>query len=158
MDLGPPSGDGWTSYGFRRSAPTSSFLADSDRVRLRFWWHESREQFEARAWFGPGAEGPPGHIHGGAIFAVMDEVMGAAAWAGGMKVFAAHVAIRYTEMLPLDNIVKVQVWQDRTEGRKIWMKSGLKLNDTVYAKAEGLFIQPSPEKLSLFRDLGMQPR
>src|SRR5579859_3317215 len=45
---------------------------------------------EARFRYELPQQGPPGHAHGGAIAAVLDEVMGAAVWRAGHPVLLAH--------------------------------------------------------------------
>ncbi|MBL0345264.1 PaaI family thioesterase [Candidatus Villigracilis affinis] len=46
-------------------------------------------------------QGPPGHTHGGASAAILDEIMGLVVWAAGHKVVAANININYRKMLPL---------------------------------------------------------
>ena len=46
--------------------------------------------------FGLSEQGPPGHTHGGASAAVIDEVMGAVVWRSGLKVVLANLNLRPT--------------------------------------------------------------
>jgi len=40
-------------------------------------------------------QGPPGHVHGGASAAILDEAMGLVVWAAGHKVAAANSGLIY---------------------------------------------------------------
>lgn len=143
-------------FAFQRPSHSTFFLADSDRIQVRFYWNATDEQFAARVWFGPGAAGPPGFAHGGAIFAVLDEAMGAATWARGHRVLAADLSIQYRQLVPLEQTYRIKVEIDRTEGeRKIWVKSRLESEDQVYSTASGLFIRPPEEKLREFEARGL---
>lgn len=90
-------------------------------------------------------EGPPGHVHGGALATMLDEVMGAAAWASGYKVLAANLNINFKLPVPLSVPLVVRGWVDRQEGRKVFALSELLLPDgKVATSGSGLFIE-SPE-------------
>ena len=45
-------------------------------------------------------QGPPGHAHGGASAAILDEVMGLVVWAAGHKVLAANINIPAVKYIP----------------------------------------------------------
>ena len=50
--------------------PERSFVNDdrpNDRLRVAYFRAGGEKALYARAWFGPGAEGPPGFAHGGAV-------------------------------------------------------------------------------------------
>jgi hypothetical protein len=55
-----------------------------NRFRMSYFRNQDQD-LVARVWFGPVTEGPPGHAHGGSIAAVLDEVLGLAAWAAGCE-------------------------------------------------------------------------
>jgi acyl-coenzyme A thioesterase PaaI-like protein len=78
-----------------------------------------------RAWFGPETEGPPGHAHGGSIAAVLDETLGAVAWAEGHPVVVASLKIDFRKMLPLGTDATFETWIDHIEGRKIHTRGRL---------------------------------
>src|SRR5512139_2265568 len=84
---------------------------EGDRLRVAYWFNRTNGDLRARVWFGPGAEGPPGHAHGGAIAAVLDEVMGVCVWEAGRRVVAARLDITFLTPLPLgtDVIVRAQI-------------------------------------------------
>ena len=100
-----------------------------------------------KAWFGPGAQGPPGHAHGGSISALLDEAMGYASWVAGLTVVAAEITIRFIEMLPLGQEVHFEAWVERVDGRKVLTDSQvLGVDGTIYGKGNGLFIVIDAEK------------
>ena len=112
------------------------------RLQVRYFRRESDSMLVGKAWFGPGAEGPPGMVHGGAMAAVLDEGMGVAAWLSGHKGVAAKITVYFREMLPLSTVATIKAWINHTEGRKIVMKGHLIGPDgQVYSESEGLYIQ-----------------
>ncbi len=86
-------------------------------------------------------EGPPAHMHGGAIATLLDEAMGAAAHLGGYLVVAARLTFNYKRAVPLGVPVRVRAWVDRVENRKVYAASEIILpDDTVAVVGEGLFV------------------
>jgi acyl-coenzyme A thioesterase PaaI-like protein len=55
--------------GQQRSYIDSAF----PRLHRSFWFHPSRREFAAVVYFGPQCLGPPGRVHGGCQFAVIDD-------------------------------------------------------------------------------------
>ena len=114
---------------------------DTDRLRVRYYFRPDDEHLVGKAWFGPGAQGPPGHAHGGSISALLDEAMGFASWIAGLTVVAAEITIRFVEMLPLGQEVHFEAWVERVDGRKVLTGSQvLGVDGTIYGKGNGLFI------------------
>jgi acyl-coenzyme A thioesterase PaaI-like protein len=112
-----------------------------DRLRVAYWYCAQRGELRARAWFGPGAEGPPGHAHGGAIAAVLDELMGVCAWQLGHRVLAARLDVTFVAPLPLGTDAVASARVTAVEGRRITVEGHI----GQYAKATGLFIAVRPE-------------
>jgi acyl-coenzyme A thioesterase PaaI-like protein len=147
--LGPE--EGWT----RASVPNEmgfqpTFVSganDSDRLRVRYYLRASDQRVVGKAWFGPGAQGPPGHAHGGSISALLDEAMGLACWMAGHTVVAAKLTITFIEMLPLGQEIVFEAWVKNVDGRKIVARSLLHHPDgNLYGKGSGLFIVIDAEK------------
>ena len=112
-----------------------------DRLRVRYFEREQDGALVGKVWFGPGAEGPPGHAHGGSIAAVLDEAMGAAAWMLGHTVVIASLAVVFRRVLPLGTNATVEARITRKKGKRIWISGHLLAADgTVFAEARGLFI------------------
>jgi acyl-coenzyme A thioesterase PaaI-like protein len=85
--------------------------------------------------------GPPGHVHGGAMAATLDEAMGATAWMNGHRVVAATIKINFIAMLPIETETTVEASIDRVEGRKIHLRSTLTdPAGKVVAEGTGLFV------------------
>lgn len=140
----PPSG--WVPVEFPRTLGEGrSFVSGEttgDRLIVHYYASGDSSVLNALAWWGPGAEGPPGHAHGGSMAAVLDEGMGFAAWHGGYPVVAATITLNFRQRLPLGvvhgvtcRITRVDRSKVYTAGRIYHLHSG-----EVYADADGLFI------------------
>lgn len=113
-----------------------------DRLRVRYFRNEENGHLVGKVWFGPGTQGPPGHAHGGSMAALLDEVMGTAAWISGHPVLAASIKIDFRSMIPTQTIAFFSGWVDKVEGRKVITKSKLHGPDgKLFAEGEGLFIR-----------------
>jgi acyl-coenzyme A thioesterase PaaI-like protein len=130
---------------FPDSTRKHSFLSgnpESPVLRVRYFLHEETKQFLARAWFGPGAEGPPGFCHGGSQAALLDEAMGAVVWVAGHTVLAAKIEINFRRSIPLETAVTVTAGIQRIEGKKFFVEGALIGDDGIrYADGTGLFIR-----------------
>ena len=133
---------------FWESLGTRSFVSsdDGDAIRVRYYAGDGRTW--ARAWFGPGAEGPPGHAHGGAMAALMDEAMGMAALATGRIVVAARIEVDFRAMVPLGERVTVEMTLGPAVGAKNPVRAVLRRDDGQTAcQATGLFVEIGTEGL-----------
>ena len=117
------------------------------RLRVAYFRRGGDGRLVGRAWFGPGALGPPGHAHGGAVAAVLDEAMGAAAWQAGLIGVAASLTTDFRRMLPLGTDAVLEAWVEDHQGRKVRTAGRLAGEDgTVYAEARALFVRLDPER------------
>jgi acyl-coenzyme A thioesterase PaaI-like protein len=112
---------------------------DGNRFRVRYY-RDSQQLLQARIWFGPETEGPPGHAHGGSVAAVLDEVLGLAAWAAGYPIVVGNLNISFRSMLPLQKVVTVESRVVSAEGRKVMVHGRIYCKKTVYAEGECLCI------------------
>jgi acyl-coenzyme A thioesterase PaaI-like protein len=112
---------------------------EGNRFRVRYF-RNSEQQLRARIWFGPETEGPPGHAHGGSIAAVLDEVLGLAAWAAGYPIVVGNLNVSFRNLLPLQQVVTVETDIVSAEGRKIMVHGRICHGGTVYAEGECLCI------------------
>ena len=71
------------------------------RLRICYYSCNEKNTVYAKVWFGPYAEGPPGHAHGGGIAAVLDETMGMTAWHFGHPAVAVSLNVKFLRMMPL---------------------------------------------------------
>ncbi|MEZ4474142.1 MAG: PaaI family thioesterase [bacterium] len=105
------------------------------------WFREGAGGLVGKAWFGPKAEGPPGHAHGGSMAAVLDEAMGGAAWLAGHPVLAGEITVRFLRAMPLCTAARVHAEVTEVEGRKVRSAGRLVGPDgTVHATSTGTFI------------------
>jgi acyl-coenzyme A thioesterase PaaI-like protein len=142
---------GWVSVKpFRLEGGRGSFVSgepEGDRLRVRYFRRESDGRLVGRAWFGPGAQGPPGHAHGGSIAAVLDEAMGAAAWLEGHLVVAVQLDTSFRTMLPLGTDTYLEAWVEGVDSRKVRAHGRLHTaGGETFAEAEGLFLEIDPER------------
>lgn len=112
---------------------------DGNRFRVRYY-RDSDNHLHARIWFGPETGGPPGHVHGGAVAAVMDEALGLAAWAAGYSIVVGNLNVSFRTMLPLEQVVTLESRVISAEGRKIKVHGRLFCGEALYAEGECLCI------------------
>lgn len=110
-----------------------------NRFRARYF-RDGTHQLRARVWFGPETEGPPGHAHGGSIAAVLDEVLGLAAWNAGYPIVVGNLNVGFRSLLPLQQVVTVETDIVSVTGRKIMVHGRICRGETVYAEGEALCI------------------
>jgi len=120
---------GWHAFmPFPELASRESFVQGGEsthRLRLAYFKRDSDDHLVGRAWFGPETQGPPGHAHGGAMSAVMDETLGAAAWAAGHKVVVARLTVDFRLMVELGTDATFETWVERVDGRKVLTRGRL---------------------------------
>ena len=85
-------------------------------------------------------QGPPGHTHGGASAAILDEAMGIVVWAAGHKVAAVNLEINYHKPLPLMQPLTLEARITQVDERKIFSTGEIKLSDsTVVVTGRGIY-------------------
>lgn len=112
---------------------------EGNRYRMRYYL-DLQQHLKARVWFGPETEGPPGHAHGGAVAAVLDEVLGLSAWVAGHPVVVANLNTSFRNLLPLKTVVTVDSEVVSINGRKVTVRGCIRHGATIYAEAECLCI------------------
>jgi len=134
---------GWTPFDAQSLVGASlrfvSGEPDGNRYRVRYY-KDDAQRLRARIWFGPATEGPPGHAHGGAMAAVLDEVLGLAAWAAGHSIVTGNLNVSFRNLLPLEQVVTVESDVVSAQGRKVLVHGRICLGETVFAEAECLCI------------------
>lgn len=122
-------------------SPEGTFLHEGDRVRLAYFRKPHEPELYAKAWFGVKTMGPPGHVHGGAMAAALDEAMGAVCWMNGHRVVAATITVNFLTMLPIETETILEASIARVDGRKVSTRSSLTdSKGQKVADAQGLFI------------------
>jgi acyl-coenzyme A thioesterase PaaI-like protein len=153
-ELGPD--EGWVPVVVAEDVENRSFVSGDpfgDRLRVRYYTEERSGQRVAKVWFGPRAEGPPGHAHGGSIAAVLDEAMGANCWAQGHPVVAGTLEVVYRGPVPLGAVMRVRTSIASVEGRKILTQGMLVGPDGAeLAASRGVFVRVRDALLDTFRE------
>ena len=149
-DLSPKAG--WVEApSFRAKSGRRSFVSgdpQGDRIRIRFFRRLADNALVSKVWFGPGAEGPPGHAHGGSLAAVLDSIMGRAAWMSGHQVLAAELVVRYRRMVPLSTVIEAYARVVGAEGRKVRVEGRILGPDGLLScEGQGLYIELAQEQL-----------
>jgi acyl-coenzyme A thioesterase PaaI-like protein len=147
--VGPPGYEPVRPFPELRSG--RSFVSDDpagERLRVAYFQREGEPGVLARAWFGPGAEGPPAHAHGGAVAAVLDEALGAAAWMAGYPSVVARLTVDMREMVPLGTDATIGARVVAIEGRKVVCRA--RMTDgagTLFAEGEAICVRLTDEQL-----------
>jgi acyl-coenzyme A thioesterase PaaI-like protein len=135
----------------------SSFVSSDseDRIKIQYYFDKHSCHFLAHVVFGQKSQGPPGHVHGGAIASVLDESMGAAAWMNGFTAMTVKLEINYFRVLKIGNEAFVETWVDHNNEKKVWVKGKIITADgIVYAESNGLII---PLTKKYFQSMGDIP-
>jgi acyl-CoA thioesterase FadM len=77
--------------------------------------------------------------------AVLDEVLGLAAWAAGYAIVVGNLNISFRNLLPLQTVVQVESEVTTVVGRKVTVRGRICQGSKVFAEAECLCIT-LPEK------------
>ena len=137
---------GWAPLGewpFPTGRPGRFVCGDDSgyRYRLRYYRDEADpDLLHGKVWFGPGAEGPPLHAHGGSQAALLDEACGMACWVTETRVVAATLTTHFKCMLPLERVIEVEARVVSRKQRRVQVVARLFHGDEVYSTAEGLFM------------------
>ncbi|XP_036440833.1 acyl-coenzyme A thioesterase THEM4 [Colossoma macropomum] len=87
-------------------------------------------------------EGPPGHVHGGAIATMIDTVTGGLAGCLSGPIMTANLNINYRSPIPLGSVVLIHSALDRVEGRKTFLTCRVTSTDEtrLHTDATALFV------------------
>ena len=96
---------------------------------------------------GSAYEGPPGHVHGGFIAAMFDDLLGLAQGLSGHHGMTGRLTIHYRSPTPLHTELTLRGWLERADGRKILCRGTMHAGEVLCAEAEGLFITVDFSKL-----------
>lgn len=126
-----------------------------DFIQAKYFFDESNGFLYATVNFGKLAKGPPEHVHGGAIAAVLDEAMGANAWMNNLHSMTAQLKINYLKAVRLNRTFFIETWISGVSGKKVIIKGKMiDEHEIVYAETESLFIKQGKEK---FHAMGNMP-
>jgi len=140
---------GWTpleaAHPYLAGDPFVGHLGPRRRFRVR-WYEDADGVMVGKAWFGPGCEGPPGHVHGGAITTILDQAMGGGVWRSGHPALAGGLEVRFRSMAPLGLLARCRMVIESIDGRKIRARAELTdmTDGRLIAEATGLFVSIDP--------------
>lgn len=105
-------------------------------------WHvDEKGHLSSEFTFSESQQGPPGHAHGGASAAVLDEAMGLVVWAAGHKVAAVHIEINYHKPVPLHRSVCIEAHITQMDERKIFSEGKIIFADSIVAvSGSGIYV------------------
>ena len=109
-------------------APPVEFTVDGDRVR-------------GLGRFGAQYCGPPNHVHGGVVAAVMDELLGAVNVVNDLGAMTGTLTVRYRRPTPLFEEIRMEGRTAGSDGRKVFARGEMWHGENLLAEAEGIFIQ-----------------
>ena len=109
------------------------------------------DQVLSRVVFGPAFESAPERTHGGAVSALVDDIMGYLMIVLGEAAYTASLRVDYRDGVPINHPVWFRAWVSNRDGRKLTVdlvvlpdKDGRPDESaTPMVNAEGLFIIPS---------------
>ncbi len=91
-------------------------------------------------------EGAPGFVHGGALSAVMDDVLGAVLWVIARPAVTARLEVDYRRPAFIDQDYVGEAWCERIDGRKLHLRGELRnAEGEVVAEGAALFLEVAPE-------------
>lgn len=92
--------------------------------------------------FHPRFEGGPGLVHGGAIAAFFDDLMGFVAMAHNMPAVTARLEVNYLRPIPLGITIRGEAWLSRVDGRKLFTEAaGYAPDGIVSIEVTSLFLR-----------------
>ncbi len=95
--------------------------------------------------FGTSYEGPPGHVHGGYIAAVFDDLLGCAQSLSDKIGVTGTITVKFCAPIPLYTDLRLEGILDRIEGRKIFVTGKMFAGDLLAAEATGIWITLSSQ-------------
>jgi acyl-coenzyme A thioesterase PaaI-like protein len=109
---------------------------------LKLDFHEIDGRVETTFIPRPEHQGWPGYVHGGILYAVLDETMGRVGFTINAWTMSGRVEIRYREPAPIDQPLRIVGSLARDRGRALELQGFAQLLDgRVVAEATGLYMR-----------------
>lgn len=106
------------------------------------WYADEKNTIYSEFVLDESQQGPPGHAHGGASAAILDEAMGAAVWRSGFNVAVVNLEINYKRPLPLGQVLKLEARLSEIKNKKICATGEIRLSDgTIAVSGTGIFLE-----------------
>lgn len=91
--------------------------------------------------FAPRFQGGPGLVHGGAIAAFIDDLMGFVPVAHHVPAVTGSLKVDYRRPIPLGTTLRGEAWLSGRDGRKLFTEAvGKDADGVVYVEATALFL------------------
>jgi uncharacterized protein (TIGR00369 family) len=105
------------------------------------WWIDDDGVMTASFSLTQAQQGPPGHAHGGASAAILDEAMGLVVWAAGIKAAAVNIEIDYLKPVPLGQPLTLEARVTVHEQNKTLSSGEIRLADgSVAVSGRGIYV------------------
>ncbi|XP_011677546.2 acyl-coenzyme A thioesterase THEM4 [Strongylocentrotus purpuratus] len=143
---------GWTEMlnSVDRERNVTGFTLNHPEVGATFeyvmFFNEEEKKSITIVQFGEKVQGPPGHVHGGAIATVGDACAGVLIFNGlDIKCVTANLSVNYKKPLPVNSTIIIETVVDKIEGVKYYTTSIFKSPDgsIIYDTVTTLFIDIS---------------
>ncbi len=135
----PPEGRGRTNF------PYDIVTGKANPMGLAADIAREGEVAVLRITLGPAFEGAPGRAHGGAVAALMDEVMGFVPSIHSTPAYTGRLTVTYRAPTPLGVEIEMRAQLHSRTGRKLHIEAEARHGTTLLAQGEGLFITVDPE-------------
>jgi uncharacterized protein (TIGR00369 family) len=105
------------------------------------WWVDEEGVMTSEFTLNDAQQGPPGHAHGGASAAILDEAMGLVVWAAGLKVAAVNLEVNYLKPLPLHQPLTLEARVTLRDETKTFSTGEIRLPDgSVAVNGRGIYV------------------
>ncbi|CAM9378349.1 unnamed protein product [Ectocarpus sp. 8 AP-2014] len=113
---------------------------------IRRWYNRDANVMAGSVVFSSGCEGPPDHVHGGAVSTALDDVLGTMAWREvgfprwGLPTM--RLTVRFLAGAPMERQLRFDTCVVKREGRKVFVEAALRdptCGNKLLAEGEGLF-------------------
>lgn len=106
------------------------------------WEADDEGRMHTRVILNEAQQGPPGHVHGGASAALLDEVMGMVVWHAGYRVASVNLECEYRKPVPLGVELHVRGEIVERTGRTIQTQGAITLPDGTQAViGRGIYVE-----------------
>ena len=109
---------------------------------------EGDGEVSATVCFENGYVGAPGWVHGGALAAVFDQLLGFVLILGGTPCVTAELTVRYHRPTPAHRQLRLRAWIEREQGRTVDLKASCALDGAETASAHARFVRLDPTQFA----------
>ncbi len=125
-------------------AERSPFVGKSNPLAAPL--HLEFDGVTTRGWavYGHAYEGGPGDMHGGAVVAAFDDLLGCAQMVGPVAGRTGTLTVRFRARSPIGKQIDYEGRLDRVDGRKSYCSGEARCDGVLLAEAEAVFVAPRP--------------